>query len=146
MKEIDQQAWSAAGPDTVYELLSHGATWPTWSGIGSFELEQPGVGGAEGLDAIRVFRTGRTTSRERLVELIPGRRLSYALLSGLPLRDYRADVDLTPSDGGTLIRWHSTFMPQRRGTGWAYRWTLSVFIRRCVRGLAQHAATLKTAA
>ncbi|MEY2431379.1 MAG: hypothetical protein QOC92_1104 [Acidimicrobiaceae bacterium] len=146
MKHIDEKAWSAADPDTIYNLLSEGATWPTWSRIGSFELEQPGEGGGEGLNAIRVFRTGRTASRERLVELVPGRRLSYVLLSGLPLRDYRADVDLTPSEGGTTIRWHSTFAPKRPGTGWLYRWALGKFIRGCVRGLAQHAATVKTAA
>lgn len=140
-QEIDKRAWTAATPEAVYALLADGATWPTWSGIGAFELEQPGDSGGESLNAIRVFRTGRTTSRERLVELVPGRRLSYALVTGLPLTDYRADVDLTPSEGGTAIRWHSTFFPKRRGTGWIYRLVLATFIRRCVKGLAEHAAT-----
>ena len=141
-QDIDERAFSAADPGTVYELLARGETWPEWSGIGTFTLEQPGEGAPEGLGAIRVFRTGRTTSRERLVELVPGRRLSYALLSGLPLRDYRADVDLTPANGGTDIRWHSTFSARRPGTGWLYRLLLGRFIRDTVRGLAAHAATL----
>jgi len=142
MQEIDERAWSPASPKTVYALLADGATWPTWSGIGSFELRQPGDGGGEGLNAVRVFRTGRTTSVERLVELVPGRRLSYVLLSGLPLRDYRADVDLLPADGGTLIRWHSTFAAKRPGTGWLYRRVLARFIRKGVDGLAEHAAAV----
>jgi len=58
------------------------------------------------------------------------------LLSGLPLRDYRADVDLTPTDGGTDIRWHSTFHPKVPGTGWIYRRALTRFIGDMVRGLA----------
>ena len=143
--EIDEQAWSAADPDTVYALLADGSTWPVWSPIGSFELRQEGDGAPEGLNAIRVFRTGRTTSVERLVELRPGRRLSYTLLEGLPLRGYRADVDLESHDGGTNIRWHSTFEPKRQGTGWLYRVILGKFIRRCVKGLADYAAILRPA-
>jgi hypothetical protein len=140
-QEIDERAWTAADPEVVYELLANGATWPVWSPIGSFELQQEGDGEPEGLNAVRVFRTGRTKSVERLVELRPGHRLSYTLLEGLPLRGYRADVDLEPSDGGTRIRWHSTFEPKWRGTGWIYRRVLGNFIRRCVKGLAAYAAT-----
>jgi hypothetical protein len=144
-QEIDERAWTAADPDTVYGLLAKGATWPVWSPIGSFELQQEGDGEPEGLNAIRVFRTGRTRSVERLVELRSGRRLSYTLLEGLPLRGYRADVDLEPADGGTNIRWHSAFEPKRRGTGWIYRLVLAKFIRQCVKGLAAHAATVEDA-
>jgi hypothetical protein len=143
--EIDERAWTAAGPDTVYGLLANGVTWPVWSPISSFELQQEGEGEPEGLNAVRIFRTGRTKSVERLVELRPGQRLSYALLEGLPLRGYRADVDLERSDSGTNIRWHSTFEPKRRGTGWFYRLVLAKFIRRCVNGLAGHAASIEHA-
>jgi hypothetical protein len=108
----------------------------------SFSLERPGDDGGESLNAIRVFHTGRSVSRERIVELVPGRRFSYALLSGLPLRDYRADIDLTPESGGTAVRWHSRFEPKVRGTGWLYRLALRRFIRRCADGLVAHAATV----
>src|SRR5436305_6916648 len=129
LHEIDEREWSCASPDAVYGLLADGATWPSWAGIDSFELRQPGDTGGESRNAVRLFRTGRVRSVERLVELVPGRRLSYLLLSGLPLRDYRADVDLLPADGGTLIRWHSTFVAKRPGTGWLYRRILGRFIR-----------------
>ena len=142
-QEIDEREWSAASPETVYALLADGSTWPTWSGIGSFELRSPGVAGGESLNAVRVFRTGRTTSVERLVELVPGRRLSYVLVDGLPLDDYRADVDLMAADGGTLIRWHSTFSAKRPGTGWLYRLVLRRFIGQGVRGLAEYAASVR---
>jgi hypothetical protein len=143
--EIDERAWTAADPDIVYGLLAKGATWPVWSPIGSFELEEEGEGEPEGLNAVRIFRTGRTASVERLVELRPGRRLSYTLLRGLPLKDYRADIDLERADGGTNIRWHSTYEPKRRGTGWFYRLVLAKFIGRCVKGLATHAASVDPA-
>jgi Polyketide cyclase / dehydrase and lipid transport len=139
-QEISQRAHSSAAPGAVYALLSDGTTWPSWSPIGSFELERPGPEGGEGVGAIRVFRTGRTTSREDIVELVPGRRFGYRLLSGLPLRDYRANVDLEPSaDGGTDIHWHSSFVAKVPGTGWLWRRMLGRFIRQCVQGLARHA-------
>ena len=143
-KEIDERAWSPADPDTVFGLLADGRTWPMWSRIGSFTLRSPGRGDPEGLDAIREFHTGRSVSIERVVARDAGRRFSYILLEGLPLRDYRADVELEPHDGGTNIRWHSTFFPKRPGTGWLYRLILGRFIRGCVEGLAVHAGDLRS--
>jgi hypothetical protein len=150
VQRIETSARSTADPQTVYDLLVDGSTWPTWSPLQSFTLEKPSPepppgashGRGEGLGAVRVFRTGRTASREEVVEVVPARRFSYALLSGLPLRGYRANIDLTPADGGTLIHWRSSFTAKVPGTGWIYRWALGTFIQRCVDGLAAHAATL----
>ncbi|WP_326560706.1 SRPBCC family protein [Micromonospora sp. NBC_01796] len=155
-QEIDVTARSVAGVETVYALLRAGATWPTWSGLDSFELERAvppvdgngagdgGPGAHEEVGAIRVFRTGPMTSREEIVELVSARRLSYVLLSGLPLRDYRADVDLTPTLEGTTIRWHSTFEAKVPGTGWFYRLFLGRFIRQTAEGLAAYAGKQST--
>lgn len=135
---ISKRAWTSATADAVYALLRDGATWPEWSPLGSFRLEAEGPDGGESLGAIRVFRTGRTTSREEIVVLEPDRTFGYALLSGLPLRDYRALVDLEPRDGGTEIHWHSTFRAKVPGTGGLYRRILGAFIQRCVDGLASY--------
>jgi hypothetical protein len=142
VQRIKTTARTSADAATVYSLLIDGKTWPTWSPLESFELEAEAPGGGEGLGAIRVFRTGRSVSREEVVELVPDRRFSYALLSGLPLRNYRANVDLTPIDGGTVIHWRSSFTAKVPGTGWMYRWALGKFIQRCVDGLAAHATAL----
>ncbi len=124
----------------MYRLLRDGATWPVWSPIGSFELEREGAEGGESLGAIRIFHTGRSDSHEEIVGLEPARRFSYTLLSGLPLRSYRADVDIEPQDGGTAIHWHSSFRAKVPGTGGIYRRFLGGFIQRCVDGLATYAA------
>jgi hypothetical protein len=139
---IDKQAWSPAPPAAVYRLLRAGETWPIWSPIGGFELEREGPEGGESLGAVRVFRTGRARSREEIVELVADRRFSYALLSGLPLRGYRADVDLEPHDGGTTIHWRSHFHAKIPGTGRIFRNFLGGFIQKCVDGLAAHAAAV----
>jgi hypothetical protein len=134
---IHQVATTTAGPAAVYELLADGSTWPEWSPIGSFELLEPGDGSPEGLGAVRRFTTGRVHTTERVVERRPGEQFSYALLSGLPLRGYRADVTLAPGPGGTTITWHSTFRAKVPGTGALYRRQLAKFIGQCVEGLAR---------
>ena len=137
---IHEVATTTADPDAVYELLADGSTWPGWSPLGSFELLEPGDGVPEGLGAVRRFTTGRRQSTERVVERRPGQQFSYVLLSGLPLRDYRADVSLTPETGGTTITWHSTFRSKVPGTGGLYRRALAKFIGQCVEGLARASA------
>jgi Polyketide cyclase / dehydrase and lipid transport len=134
---VHQVATSAGDPGTVYELLADGSTWPEWSPIGSFELLEPGGGTPEGLGAVRRFTTGRIHSTELVVERRPGEQLSYVLLSGLAIRDYRADITLAPGPAGTTITWHSEFRAKMPGTGGLYRRSLSNFIGRCAEGLAR---------
>jgi Polyketide cyclase / dehydrase and lipid transport len=142
-QQIDVKVHTTADPAVVYARLRDGASWPSWSPIESFELDRLGPDGDEGVGARRIFRTrtlGRVTrSHEEIVELVPDRRFSYALLSGLPLRGYRADVDLEPAAPGTLIHWHSSFEAKVPGTGWFYRRVLGSFIRRIADGLAADA-------
>ena len=133
---IDRTATTTADPPSVYALLADGSTWPQWSPLGSFELIEPGDGVPEGLGAVRLFTTGRVKSRERVVERTPGEVFSYVLEAGLPLRDYKAVVTLTPTEAGTAIRWRSTFQAKVPGTGWIYRRQLGNFIGRTVDGLA----------
>jgi len=134
---VHQVATTEADPGTVYELLADGSTWPDWSPIDSFELLEPGAGTPEGLGAVRRFTTGRIHSTERVVELRPSEQLSYVLLSGLAVRDYRADITVAPGPGGTTITWHSEFRSKMPGTGGLYRRSLSKFIGRCAEGLAR---------
>lgn len=139
LHHIDRTAHSAAPAATIYAMLLDRTTWPSWSPLVSFSAESDGPDGPQSVGAIGTFTTGRTKSREEIVELVPGRRLSYRLLSGLPLHGYRADIDLAASGSGTDIRWHSTFHA-RPGTGWAYRIALGRFIAKAVTGLAASAS------
>jgi len=71
---------------------------------------------------------------------VPGEVFSYVLESGLAIRDYKAVVTLTPAEGGTAIRWRSTFRAKVPGTGGLYRRQLGTFIGRTLEGLAAAAA------
>jgi hypothetical protein len=134
-------AWTPAAPSAVYGLVVDGATWPTWTPIGGFALEREGRHGGESEGAIRVFKTGTIRSREELVELRANKGLAYVARSGLPIRAHRAEITLTPHDGGTTIEWREDFEPTLPGTGRLLGWFLRHFIRRCADGLAARAAT-----
>jgi hypothetical protein len=133
---IERTATTTAAPSAAYALLADGSTWPEWSPLGSFSLIEPGDGTPEGIGAVRLFTTGRIKSRERVVERRPGEVFSYVLEAGLPLRDYRAVITLTPTGSGTTINWRSTFRAKIPGSGWIYRRQLGTFIGNTVDGLA----------
>lgn len=111
-QHVQVEVRTSGDPATVYALLRDGASWPLWSPIESFELEWAGADEPEGIGAIRIFRRGRVTGRDQVAELVPDRRFGYRHLSGLPVRDYRATIDLDPDDGGTRIRWQVSFLPR----------------------------------
>jgi uncharacterized protein YndB with AHSA1/START domain len=144
-RDVNVTAVTQAPPGAVYRLLADGSSWPRWSPIESFELEQPGDPPPEGVSAIRVFRLGRTTGRDQILELVPNRSLKYSSRSNLPVRDYVGEVTLVDAPGGaTTIHWHSTFTPRTPGTGWIVERGIRRFIQQCTRGLAEYAATLES--
>ncbi|WP_340683998.1 SRPBCC family protein [Amycolatopsis coloradensis] len=107
IQRISVHGHTSASPETVYDLLVDRERWPDWSPMGAFRLLEKGD--ENGLGAVGVFSTNGVHSCEEVIALEPGKRFGYALKKGLPLRDYRAYVDLTPERNGTAIHWHSTF-------------------------------------
>jgi hypothetical protein len=140
-QQIDVQVHTRAKANAVYALLRDGASWPRWTSIDSFELERAGEREPEGVGAIRIFRKGKVAGRDQVAELVRDHRFSYLHLSGLPVRDYRADVDLEPKAQGTRIRWRVSFTPKVPGTGWLWRWAIRRFITQLACGLAAYAHT-----
>jgi hypothetical protein len=135
--KVAGMATSRADPGKVFGLLKDPVTWPLWSMFVSGELQRPGRGDRLGVGAIRVFRTRTTRTEEEVVELVADRRLSYVLLSGMPFRDYRADVDLAPlPEGGTSIRWESSFYAKYPGTGWFWRMVMNRVLKHTAEKLA----------
>ena len=48
-------------------------------------------------------------SVEKILEAEEGRRLAYTVIGGIPVRNYRAEVTLTPAADGTHVRWAATW-------------------------------------
>jgi hypothetical protein len=134
------KAHSSAPAADVYAVLTNREVWPRFSRLDSVTLDQPGDGDSHGVGAVCILRRGRLTAREQVVELVPDRRMSYVLLSGLPLRGYRADIDLTPThDGGTDVSWCSRFKPTIPGTGRIFQRVLTKAVAELAAGVAAEA-------
>jgi hypothetical protein len=72
-------------------------------------LLRPGQPVPDGVGAVRRLALGPTGSKEEVVAFDPPHHLGYVVLSGLPLRRYRADVELRGDDHGTLVTWRGSF-------------------------------------
>lgn len=137
IRTIDARAETSAEPATVWALLADSSTWPSWTPIESFEIERAAE--PDGTGEIRTFTTGRVTVREQIVVCERERRLSYVLLAGLAVRDYRADIGLSAGGGSTQIDWHTAFSAKVPGSGWLYRRALEKATRAFVEGLVARA-------
>lgn len=134
-QDIDIRGTTPADPAEVWRLLGDSRTWPDWTPIESAQvLENDGEVGE-----IRTFKTGRVTVKEEVVERREPERLSYALRGGLAVKDYRADIDVSPTGTGSEIRWHSTFTAKVPGSGGLYRRALLKATQAFVDGLVDHA-------
>jgi uncharacterized protein YndB with AHSA1/START domain len=121
MNSYDLTVHSAAPPATVFDVLADTPRWKEWGGatVSTSEWEREGDPAPGGVGAVR--RVGRWPlfGREQILECEPPSHMAYTVLSGVPVRDYHADIDLTAdsADTGTVIHWRATFEPRIPGTG-----------------------------
>jgi len=137
MRHVDVRAASRASPEQVWTVLADAATWADWAPFDEVVVEE-----GQGVGQLRRVRAGRITTRERVVELVPPRRYVYEIVSGLPVRDYVAEVLLAPTGGGTEVRWQATFRAQVPGTGWVLQRLLERAIGKGAAALVRHADRL----
>ena len=143
--KVSARAHSTAPPEAVWPLLADGGNWDRWARMSESKLQRKGSDDPNGIGAIRRFRTLRLVTREEVIAFDPPRHLAYRLLKGMPVRDYRADVELTPSGGGTDITWTSVFFPGRDRAALLLRVWIGVMLRDYTRRLARAAAKSRAA-
>lgn len=95
MPQIDVHARSNASPQRVWTLLADVRSWRDWA-----PLDEVSVEGGHEVGEVRRVRSGRITTRERVIAFEPPLRYAYEILSGLPIRGYVAEVMLSPITGG----------------------------------------------
>jgi hypothetical protein len=116
---------STAPVEAIWPLIGEAARWKEWSWMNRTFLLRPGQPAPDGVGALRRFALGPAGSKEEVVAWDPPHHLGYVVVSGLPVRRYRADVDLGSDSGGTTITWRGTFDEIVTGTGPVLRLVLA---------------------
>ncbi|HEY5109796.1 MAG TPA: SRPBCC family protein [Acidimicrobiales bacterium] len=133
------EATTRAPVDVVWPLVGEARRWREWSFLTRSGLEREASPVPDGVGAVRRFSRYGVGSREEVVAWDPPGHLAYRILSGFPVRNYRADVTLTPDGTGTRIEWAGTYDPKWPGTGTVLAPVLAAMMRRFARDLATHA-------
>jgi hypothetical protein len=111
---------SHAAPAELFDLLADIPRWQEWAGptVQRSARDRDGSPEPNGVGAIRRLGAPGFWAREEIVEFLRPVRLSYILVSGVPVRRYRSTVEFEArGDGETIIRWRSRFEPIVPGTG-----------------------------
>ena len=112
---VEAEATAHASPGTVWALVSDATRYPSWGPWSDGRYEKDGDATPHGVGAVQALRSAQrymgrhSTSVERILEVEDGRRLAYTVIRGVPVRNYRGEVTLTPSGDGTHIRWTADF-------------------------------------
>jgi hypothetical protein len=132
-------ARAAAPVDAVWPLVAEANRWKEWSFLDRSDLVRTGVPHPDGVGAVRRFTRFGVGSREEVVAWEPPTHLGYTILSGFPVRDYRADVRLAPDGAGTGITWSVGFDERLPGTGRVTEAVLHRIVRGFANGVARYA-------
>jgi hypothetical protein len=101
------------------------------------ELEREGEPAPNGVGAIRVLGVVGPPLREEVLAYEPGRRFSYKLLSGLPVRDHVGTVELAPGGAGTRVVYAVHTTPTLPLAGGAFLAGIQFAIKQLLGGVAK---------
>ncbi len=107
--QVEAEGTTTADPDAVWALVVDANRYAEWGPWDESGYERPGDSSGHGVGAVRRIRYRRTTTIERVLEVEEGRRIAYTVVEGMPVRNYRGEVVLTPTAGGTRVRWSATW-------------------------------------
>ena len=117
MQKVEAAAEQTARvpPEVVWALLSDTMGFPKWGPWRNAGYQREGDASAHGKGAVYWLEGSKRygfkypVSVEEILDVEPGKRLAYTVLRGIPVRNYRAEVTLTPSADGTHIRWGASW-------------------------------------
>ena len=98
-----------AAPEVVWEFVANADTYSHWGPWSAGGYRERGDRAPDSAGVIRWFRYGRTVTTEKVLESDRPKRLVYTVVKGIPVRNYRAEVTLSPEGEGTRIHWSATW-------------------------------------
>ena len=106
---VEAEGAARAAPEVVWELVANADRYSEWGPWSASGYENLGAQAPDGAGVIRWMRYGRTTTVEKVLESERARRLVYTVVRGIPVRNYRAEITLSPQGEGTYIRWAASW-------------------------------------
>jgi uncharacterized protein YndB with AHSA1/START domain len=112
---VEAEQITRAAPEAVWALVSDATRYPEWGPWSAGGYQRPGDTSPCGAGAVQWLRSSRRAylrhpvSIEKILEAEEGRRLAYTVIGGIPVRNYRGEVTLTPAADGTRVRWAATW-------------------------------------
>ena len=118
MRKVEAAAERAAHapPEVVWSLLSDVMVYPQWGPWRKAGYRSEGDAAANGKGAVYWLEGSKRygfrypVSVEEILDVEPGKRLAYTVLRGIPVRNYRAEVTLTPA--GRRLRRRAERIPE----------------------------------
>jgi hypothetical protein len=112
---VEAEQITAAASGDVWVLISDVTTYPRWGPWSEAGYRSAGDASPRGPGAVYWLRSSlrygltRPVTVERILDAEDGRHLAYTVIGGIPVRDYRGEITLTPEGGGTRIRWAASW-------------------------------------
>jgi uncharacterized protein YndB with AHSA1/START domain len=112
---VEAEQVTAAASEDVWALISDATTYPQWGPWSEAGYRSPGDASPHGPGAVywlkSSHRYGLThpVSVEKILDAEEGLSLAYTVVGGIPVRNYRAEITLTPAAGGTQIHWAASW-------------------------------------
>ncbi|GAB3684935.1 SRPBCC family protein [Actinocorallia lasiicapitis] len=128
---------TSAAPETVFRHLAVAEAWPVWMRLPvRARRTVAGTPDPNGLGAVRLI----FPIKERVVAYEPSGHYAYVMINISPIKGYRADVRLTPKDGGTQIEYAAVGDPAIPAAGALVGAGLRFATRTLAKLLAAHTA------
>ena len=105
---VEAEGVAQAAPAIVWELVANADRYHQWGPWSASGYQSPGDH-ADGPGVIVTGRFSAIAALEKVLDAEKGRRLTYTVVKGIPVRNYRAEVTLTPQGEGTHIRWSASW-------------------------------------
>jgi len=106
---VEAEGVARAAPEVVWDLVANADSYREWGPWSASGYENLGAQAPDGAGVIRWMRYGRTTTVEKVLASERARRLVYTVVKGIPVRNYRAEVTLSPQGEGTHVRWAASW-------------------------------------
>jgi uncharacterized protein YndB with AHSA1/START domain len=112
---VAAEGTARATPEAVWALVSDATRYPQWGPWSAAGYQRPGDTSPRGPGAVQWLRSSRRaylrypTSIEKILEADEDSRLVCSVIGGIPVRNYRTEVTITPAGDGTHIRWAATW-------------------------------------